>query len=167
MYLTRLQAHDPTSPLPPIFDDQTLIDSIDQNEQTTPLEHPTFNKFQQCTPRDGGKDGETKEPRKKFSFRCEVQCTCCTTFGHDVDEDVCRIGAQVYSSHQFLLNHPDKAKKNAKAFTIANNKAKINVARSHYPDDTSWEHIQDHLLSIAHSFLTDDDDPPPHYPAKE
>ena len=166
-YLTRLQAHDLKTPLPPTFDDQTLIDSIDQNEQTDPNTHPTVHKIQQRAPRDGGKDGNTREPRKKFSFRREVQCTCCTTFGHDVDEDVCRIGAQVYSSHQFLLNHPDKAKKNAKAYAIANNKAKISVACGHYPDDTSWDEIQEHLLSIAHSFLSDDDNPAPPRPAQE
>ena len=165
MHLTHLQSLDRTQELPSWLEPQALINSIEQNKQTSPT--LTINRVR--TPKEGGKDSETREarePRKKFSFRREVQCTCCSTFGHDVDEDVCRIGAQVYSAHQFLSKYPDKAKKNARAFAIANNKTKISLAKQTFPEHTPWDIIEEHLLDLAHGLTiqdeTDDDRPTEH-----
>ena len=126
-HLTTLQGLDPQQPIPPLFEAQSLINSIDANEQKSPQIQidPTINKFRGQT-RDGGKDdgkeGESKAFHRRFSYLRHVQCTCCTTYGHDIDKDVCKIGAQVHAAQHFILNHGEKAVKNAKAYALANSK---------------------------------------------
>lgn len=161
-HLSNLQGLDPQGTLPQIFSEQRLIDSIETNEQKAhqfPAD-PTINKFRGGQQRDGNRDNNDSrgDTRKRFSYRREVQCTCCTTFGHDVDQDVCKIGAQVYAACQFLSNHSEKAIKNAKAYALANNKSKIALAKQQYPEGTSLDDIQDNLLNLAHSFTDDGPD---------
>ena len=69
---------------------------------------------------------KTQAPRK-FQYRRQVQCQICRTFGHDVDEDVCRVGAQVYFAIQYQQNATMDVEKNASAYNLANNKSTINV----------------------------------------
>jgi hypothetical protein len=162
-HLTSLRSCNPNGTLPSIFEEQNLIDSIDANEQRLaqmPTEL-TINKFRDT--RGGGNrednknSNNSKSPRRTFRFRRDVQCTCCSTYGHDVDEDVCKIGAQVFSVNNFITKHGEKATKNSKAYAIANNKHKIATARRHYGPDTDLDDIQDDLLNLAHS-LTEEDE---------
>ena len=67
---------------------------------------------------------------RKFQYRRQVQCRVCKTFGHDTDEDVCRIGAQVHHAMKFTAQEPEQAEKNASAFSLANNKHTINMVRT-------------------------------------
>jgi hypothetical protein len=100
-HLTTLQGVNPRGTLPPIFEEQCLIDSIEANEQAPrPItSDPTINKFR-GQQQDGPKSNETNEPRtNRFQHRRSIQCTMCSTFGHDVDKDVCRIGAQIYAAN--------------------------------------------------------------------
>lgn len=158
-HLSALQGLDPKGPLPTIFTEQLLIDSIEINEQKGPqfIDNPTINKFRGQQQRDhNSRDNDTRDPRKRFNYRREVQCTCCTTFGHDIDQDVCKIGAQVFAVTQFISDQKDKATKNAKAYSIANNKTKIALAKRHFPDDTSLEDLQHNLMDLAHGLTNDE-----------
>ena len=65
--------------------------------------------------------------QRKFQYRRQVQCRICRTFGHDVDEDVCRVGAQVYFALQYQQTAVTDVEKNASAYNLANNKSTINV----------------------------------------
>ena len=64
---------------------------------------------------------------RKFQYRRQVQCRVCRTFGHDTDEDICRIGAQVHHAIKYQNQEPSLAEKNANAYGIANNKTTIKV----------------------------------------
>jgi hypothetical protein len=140
---------DPNGTLPPIFHEQRLIDSIESNEQKQHQFPPdiTINKFRNPNP-----DNKKPNPRTPFQYRRDVQCTCCTTYGHDLDKDICKIGAQVYAVTQYMTKHPSEAMANAKNYALAHNKTKIAMATQHFHPDCTIEEIQDQLLSLAHSF---------------
>jgi hypothetical protein len=156
-HLTTLQGVDPRGTLPPICEEQRLIDSIEANEQAPrpiPFD-PTINKFR-GQQRDGPKSNETNEPRTiRFQHRRSVQCTMCSTFGHNVDKDVCQIGAQIYAANQCFEKDKIATLKNFKSYSAANNKVKINNAISYFPPGTDMEEIQERLLSLAHDLMDD------------
>ena len=158
--LSKLQDMNPKEPIHPTFELQKLIQYIDQNPKPTSVPDITI-KFRMNPSHEGGKNNEPKTLRRKFTYRREVQCQSCTTYGHDIDEDVCRIGAQVFASYQFLLKHPKKAESNAKAYALANNKAKIAAAISTFPAETEWEEIQHHLLILTHELNRPEQDEEP------
>jgi hypothetical protein len=156
-HLTALQNIDPRGRIPAIFEEQRLIDSIDANEQrivNIPID-PTINKFR-GSPRNGNIDTEGKGPRK-FTYRREVQCSICSTYGHEIDQDVCKVGAQVYHVCQFIKDNKEKATKNAKAYSLANNKNKIAKMQLLSPNKPI-EDIQEELSQIAYTFIDDDED---------
>ena len=64
---------------------------------------------------------------RKFQYRRQVQCRMCKTFGHDTDEDVCRIGAQIHHAIKYQAQEPEIAKKNANAYAMANKKSTIQM----------------------------------------
>ena len=154
-YLTRLQIQGPGHPIGRTFALDELTNLLEDNH-TGPnpnaiAENPTINKFQ-------GSNGDTKgnnntNNRRRFTYRREVQCDCCHTFGHNVDEDICRIGAQVYYTMQFIKEHPKKADNNAKAFTTANNKAKIAAVEAAFPgffeDAANQDDIEQRITTFA------------------
>ena len=85
---------------------------------------PLINKFQQ-------QRGRSRSP-SPFKYRREVQCRVCKTFGHDIDDEgtTCRFGAQCFNCIQFFDNNGDEAKKNAVAYTAANNKKTISMLKN-------------------------------------
>ena len=125
----------------------------------TEEEHVRINKFRT------GRETETTNnaAHRKFAYRREIQCDCCHTFGHNVDEDICRIGAQVYHSTQFIKNNPKKADNNAKAFMTANNKNEINAVESAFPEffkDISSENEFDQKILTLATLIQSPEDPP-------
>jgi hypothetical protein len=67
-----------------------------------------------------------------------------------VDDQICRIGAQVFHSHHFLTTNPVQAQKNAQAYSLSNNKKQISKMRSRIMDpDISDDEIQDQLEGLA------------------
>lgn len=85
---------------------------------------PIINKFQQ-------QRGRSRSP-SPFKYRREVQCRVCKTFGHDIDDEgtTCRFGAQCFNCIQYFENNGDEAKKNASAYTAANNKKTISMLQN-------------------------------------
>jgi hypothetical protein len=69
-----------------------------------------------------------------------------------VDKQICRIGAQVYHSHQFMLKQPIKAQDNAQAYSISNNKTQINNTQAQLTD-ADTEEIREHLECMACSLV--------------
>ena len=54
----------------------------------------------------------------------------CQAFGHDIDEDICRIGAQVYHVTKFqteAAENTEKMEKNATAYSLVNHRSTIKV----------------------------------------
>ena len=96
--------------------------------------------------------------KKKFQYRREVQCRMCKGFGHDIDEDVCRIGAQQYHCNQFMETDKDKAKENATAYAVANNKNQVKMLETNFPQlyaETRTEDEKDNVtLSLAKAMIT-------------
>jgi hypothetical protein len=134
-----------------------LIDSIDANEQRTfniPAD-PTINKFR-GSPRNGNNDNEGKGPRK-FAYRREVQCSICLAYGHEINQDVCKVGAQVYHVCQFIKDNKEKAIKNAKAYSLANNKNKISKMKTLSPNK-SIDKIQEDLFQLTYTLIDDDEE---------
>jgi hypothetical protein len=92
-----------------------------------------INKFR-GQQRDGPKTNDANEQRTNhFQHRRSVQCTMCSTFGHDVDKDVCQIGAHIYAANQFFEKDKATTLKNFKSYSAANNRVKINNAISYFP----------------------------------
>ena len=152
LYLTRLQLQPSNQPLGTEYNEAYLVGELENNQSTESNYHPTINKFNSYKDgKDNGKDN-TRRNNFKFKYRREVQCSCCHAYGHDIDEDVCRIGAQTFHSHQFWVNYADKAKKNATAYSMANNRNQVKNTRQVMPDASS-EEINEHLESVAHSMM--------------
>ena len=155
-YLTRLQIQGPSQPVGRTFTLDELTNLLESNHTghspVTLTENPTINRFQGPNA-DTNKNNNTTNSRRRFTYRREVQCECCHTFGHNVDEDICRIGAQVYYTNQFIKDHSKKADNNAKAFTTANNKNKIAAVEAAFPgffDDTaSQDDIEQRITTFA------------------
>ena len=130
-YLTKLQLQGPNQPVSTTYSLNELVNILESNAPAMPNTNPntiTINKFNGPTNKE--QDNNTNNgTRRKFQYRREVQCECCHTFGHNVDEDICRIGAQILHTTNFIKEHPKKAENNANAFTAANNKNKINTIK--------------------------------------
>jgi hypothetical protein len=143
-YLTRLQLQ-PDGPLGPEYELTYLAAEMDINKNDNYNPEPIINKFR--NDRDTQNNDLAHRREGKFKYRRKVQCTCCHNYGHDVDEQICRIGAQVYHSHQFLTNNPQKAQYNAQAYSLSNIKKQIKKLLSDptTPDDD----IQDKLEGLA------------------
>ena len=95
--------------------------------------------------------------RKRFQYRREIQCECCHNYGHNIDQDVCRFGAQHYFVCQFINEQPEKAKANANAYHIANNKVQVTKLQANYPqlfqNIDSEEEMDNTILDIANKNL--------------
>ena len=75
---------------------------------------------------------------KKFQYRHQVQCQMCQAFGHDINKDICQIGAQIYHVTKFqakATKNAENAEKNATVYSLANHKSTIKVV-CHETDPT-------------------------------
>lgn len=157
LYLRTLQLKSPNETLGHEYDAQTLIIDLEDNKtnqmtSTVPL---TINKIN--TNRDGNNRNTN---RKRFQFRRNVQCDCCRGFGHNIDEDVCRIGAQVYHAMQFTKDHLEKAQQNATVYNMANtvsNRTQVKSTKviplADDDSDDMEDDITTHLEKIGHSMV--------------
>ena len=57
--------------------------------------------------------------KKKFEMR-PIQCDCCQCSGHQIGNQVCQIGAQVYHIQSYKEKHPQEYKKNATRYETMN-----------------------------------------------
>ena len=154
-YLTKLQLQGPNHPMSNIYTLNELVNILESNapDMSNPNSTAyTINKFKGANNKD--LDNNTNNnTRRKFTYRREVQCDCCQTFGHNVDEDICRVGAQVYHTTNYIKENPRKAENNAKAFTAANNKTKINaistVILGFFEDVTTQEDYDNRITTLA------------------
>jgi hypothetical protein len=83
-----------------------------------------------------------------FKYRNEVQCEACKTFGHCIGNNVCQIAAQVHLVNAYKEKAPNNAKKNALAFAMANNKAKI-IFRGTFHDGMTEEEEEYAICQMA------------------
>jgi hypothetical protein len=155
-YLTRLTLQSPNIPLGTEYEMTHLAGEMDTNRSTELYQNPTVQKMRT------DKDGETKEGSNrregKFKYKREVQCRCCHNFGHDINKQICLIGAQVFHAHQFLLNNPVKAQENAQSYSMSNSKPQIKMARTAQPH-ASDDKIQEQpaltmVWHMQHTVLT-------------
>ena len=145
-YITKLMHMDyDTKTLPPEFHPNNLInvlESTQTNTQQTTDTVPTIHKFN----------------RKPFQYRIQKQCSACKVWGHDIDEQVCRICAQVKFCNEYIMNHPEKANKNATAFALAHNRTKVSRVRQALGEQYDYEDDEDTIMSFARAVTIGDED---------
>jgi hypothetical protein len=125
-YLTRLMLQPEEIPLGMEYEMTHLAGEMDMNKTMDSTYGLSVNKMhtaREPNDKDGKREG-------KFQYKRQVKCTCCHTFGHDVDKQICRIGAQVYHAHQFLLNNPTKAQQNAQSYSASNSAKHISSTKA-------------------------------------
>ena len=112
------------------FNATRLLMTVEQNKNTA-AESPKKNK-----PSSSNLHVAKTQVNKRFQYRRQVQCRVCRTFGHDTDEDICRIGAQVQHILNFQTQDPGAMDKNATAYNLANNRSTIKmVCKEVEPDE--------------------------------
>ena len=57
--------------------------------------------------------------KRKFEMR-PIQCDCCQCGGHQIGDQVCRIGAQVHHIQAYKEKHPEEFKQNAMRYEAMN-----------------------------------------------
>ena len=106
---------------------------------------PSINKFE-------GK-------KKKFEYRNKIQCTCCQLYGHNIGDQICRIGAQMYHAKEYSVKHPAEYKTNADKHRQMNQKNIVkfvnNTSKMLY---TKHEHEQERENMISMLDKTTDPD---------
>ena len=108
--------HREPTPLPPQLQLTSMINfflDYPISQPPTPI-HPSIHKFD-------------SKPRKKFEYKNKTQCRCCHLYGHNIGDQVCRIGAQIHHSTNFSKAHPQEAKTNAERHTQMNKKSVVHV----------------------------------------
>jgi hypothetical protein len=161
-YLTRLKLHGPEMDLGNKYTLNELASVLESNSIDNPnMDHqtqPIINKFQRGTPSTNRNNNNNNG--RKFTYRREVQCDCCHTFGHNIDEDICRIGAQVYHVINYIKDNEKPTKQNANSYTTANNKVKINAIETTFPDlfhdEDTQEEREDRIAALANIFQRGD-----------
>jgi hypothetical protein len=170
-YLTRLTSYTTTrTNLPAEFRMNNLVNTLATNRsQHTPTipQSPTINRFGEGSGKFGTNNsnqngnGNRNGQRSPFKYRNEVQCEACKTYGHCIGDNVCRIAAQVHHVNAYKDKAPDNAKKNASAFATANNKAKINLVKTNFPDtfheDMTEEEEEYTICQMARMMQPDSD----------
>jgi hypothetical protein len=144
-YLTRLMLLPPEEPLGMEYKMTHLAGKMDLNRTSEVSHNPTINKAKYNT-------NSSNKRESKFKYKQEVQCECCQNFGHNIDSQICQIGAQVFHSYQFMNLQPIKAQENAQAYSISNNKTQINNTKTQLTKANN-EEIWDHLESMACSCI--------------
>ena len=116
-------------------------------EQSIPMQHrqPTINKLEEAAP-------TIYKVQRRFQYRRKCQCRICMNFGHDVDEDTCRIAAQIYFVNQFSQNNMPVLEEQAKKYRMANSMATVNTVRQ--GTDTDDEYLRKREV-FATQFLKD------------
>lgn len=99
-----------------------------------------------------GPRGRTPSPRRP---RREIQCEMCHNFGHNIDQDPCRIGAQCYHCLQFLESQPEKAKQNAKAYSMMNQARTVKQMEMQLPHLTHVE--REHVVYSLSTAMASND----------
>jgi hypothetical protein len=157
-YLTRLQLQH-REHIGPEYDLSYLAAEMDMNQTNPSNPDPIIHKFSNT--KDVQQTSTSNRREGKFQYRREVQCRICHNYGHDVDDQICRIGAQIYHTNQFSLINPKKAKDNAQAYSLTNNKKQIKKMRANLTDpNITDEEIQDHLETLAHAMVQQLQDEP-------
>ena len=112
------------------------------NNETDPI--PTIHKF----------------GKKPFQHKVQKQCTACRVWGHDIDEQVCRICAQVTFCNEYIQTNPEKAHKNATAFALAHNRTRVAKVRQALGDiyPTNQEDDEETIMSFARAVTIPDDE---------
>jgi hypothetical protein len=144
-YLTRLMLLPPEEPLGMKYEMTHLAGEMNLNRTTEVFNNPTINKAKYNTHSNNKRES-------KFKYKQEVQCKCCQNFGHNINSQICQIGTQVFHSHQFMNQQPIKARDNAQAYSISNNKTQINNTKAQLTKANN-EEVQDHLESMACSLV--------------
>ena len=94
------------------------------SQQPTQIQ-PTIHKF----------DNKTR----KFEYRNKIQCRCCHLYGHNIGDQVCRIGAQVHHSTNFSKAHPKEFNLNAEKHTQMNKKSVVKSVIKFFDGKTATE----------------------------
>ena len=165
--LSRLTSYTSTRyQFPSEFHKVHLINTLEINKNTITVT-PKINRFggsgdannqNRNSDRNSDRNSGSRAP---FKYRNEIQCTACKTFGHSIGDNVCRICAQVSFVNTYISTEPDNAKKNARAFEMANNKKRINKVKETFPeaftDNMTEEEQQFTLCKLARVWQQDSD----------
>ena len=123
-------------------DDQQLGEAYNQGRLLMKLEQNAINfnssKPSVPTTQSNLKISKTQAPRR-FQYRHQVQCRLCKTFGHDMDEDICRFGAQFFFAMKYQNQEAAESEKNANAYSLANNKTTIKYVCQAVPQESDME----------------------------
>ena len=131
-YLQHLATTQDDDQLGEVYNQGRLIMKLEQN--SIKFQH----KKDQSAPSTDLKISKTQAPRR-FQYRRQVQCRLCKTFGHDIDEDICRFGAQLFFAQRFQEQHGPDSEKNANAYSLANNKTTIKYVCQDVPQDMDMD----------------------------
>jgi hypothetical protein len=135
---------------PATFDMEQLLLSLEANtskntdSNMTPVPHsnPSIFKFQQ---------------RPRFEHKNKKQCKACKRWGHCIEDNTCHASAQWHFCKEFSEQDSDKARRNAKAYAIANNKTTVKHLQAKFPeafeDKMTEEEMDDARCTLAQGFV--------------
>jgi hypothetical protein len=100
---------------------------------------PSINMF------DGkNKDGRyAKDSSKRYSLRNKKQCVCCKMEGHNIGEQICRIGAQMAHVTKYATSNKETYEANAGYYYKSNRPVLINRVMMAHPTHTTEDEIME------------------------
>lgn len=103
-----------------IDDDKLLGNEFEMDQLIAKVEHEATRGTKKSDSSGHPPYTINKVNSNKFQYRRTVQCRVCQNFGHDTDEDICRIAAQTYHCQRYMKDHPDEMKANATKYKLSN-----------------------------------------------
>lgn len=171
-HLGRLQTKDPTMEVDHSFSPHELVTVLEAHRASKLKNNqPIINKMNRGgnynrdsrdtrDNRDNNKDKDNKPAG--FKYRNEVQCKMCKNYGHCIESQVCRAGAQHYHCTNYSTQNKEQVKANATAYSAANNVTKISKVINEHPNmfnpNSSQDEIHDQIMAMARCMNVDSSD---------
>jgi hypothetical protein len=87
--------------------------------------------------------GYTKDSNKRYSLRNKKQCVCCKMAGHNIGEQICRIGAQMAHVTKYAMANKETYEANADNYYKSNHPVLINRVMMAHPTHTTEDEIME------------------------
>jgi hypothetical protein len=135
-----------------------LADQFADYHTTTSTPNRSINIFD-GKKQEGGKhqEGGGYAKEKRFSLRNKKQCGCCKMAGHNIGDQICRVGAQMAHVTKFATANKETYESNADKYYKSNRPVLINRVMRAYPDHNTEEEIMDECENWINNDEKDDE----------
>ena len=98
--------------------------------------------------------GYAGKGNKRFELRNKKQCACCKMAGHNIGDQVCRIGAQMWHATKYETANKETYQENADKYFKMNRPVHINRVMRAHPEHNAEEDI----MEECEKWITKDDE---------